>query len=102
MNSREISIPAGSLNAFTMAVLAIFAGVVAAVRQEMRYRADIRALQALSDRHLDDMGISRHEIVARVRTHAINQGALDSASGEVVQFPVKNAPVAEEKGMAAA
>lgn len=102
MNSREIAIPAGSVRAFAMAILAVFNGLVAAVRKELQYRADIRALQALSDRYLDDMGIQRHEIIARVRTHALIPSTPVYAQGEVVQFPVTTESVLEEKGMVAA
>ena len=36
--------------------------ILSRIRGHLRYRQDIRELTKLTDRHLEDVGISRHEI----------------------------------------
>ena len=42
------------------------------VRAYLRYRDTVRELSTLSDRELDDLGISRFQINAIAREHAFN------------------------------
>ncbi|WP_112664223.1 DUF1127 domain-containing protein [Microvirga flavescens] len=44
--------------------------VLAKVRSYLRYRETVRELSVLSDRELDDLGISRFQIESIAREHA--------------------------------
>jgi uncharacterized protein YjiS (DUF1127 family) len=44
--------------------------VLSKVRAYMRYRDTVRELSMLSDRELDDLGISRFQIESLAREHA--------------------------------
>lgn len=44
--------------------------ILAKVRAYLRYRETVRELSLLSDRELDDLGISRFQIDNIARTHA--------------------------------
>lgn len=44
--------------------------ILAKVRAYMRYRETVRELSLLSDRELDDLGISRFQIESIAREHA--------------------------------
>ncbi|MBM6596136.1 DUF1127 domain-containing protein [Microvirga pudoricolor] len=44
--------------------------ILSKVRAYMRYRETVRELSLLSDRELDDLGISRFQIANIARTHA--------------------------------
>jgi uncharacterized protein YjiS (DUF1127 family) len=46
------------------------AAIMARLNAYARYRQTVRELSKLSDRELDDLGISRWEIVAVARRHA--------------------------------
>jgi uncharacterized protein YjiS (DUF1127 family) len=45
--------------------------ILAKVRAYMRYRDTVRELSMLSDRELDDLGISRFQIDSIARQHAV-------------------------------
>lgn len=45
--------------------------ILAKVRAYMRYRDTVRELSQLSDRELDDLGISRFQIDNIAREHAV-------------------------------
>ena len=45
--------------------------ILSKVRAYMRYRETVRELSQLSDRELDDLGISRFQIDGIARQHAI-------------------------------
>jgi uncharacterized protein YjiS (DUF1127 family) len=45
--------------------------ILAKVRAYMRYRDTVRELSMLSDRELDDLGISRFQIDNIAREHAV-------------------------------
>ncbi|MCG7394550.1 MULTISPECIES: DUF1127 domain-containing protein [Microvirga] len=45
--------------------------VLSKVRAYMRYRDTVRELSLLSDRELDDLGISRFQIESIAREHAV-------------------------------
>ncbi|MBM1173122.1 DUF1127 domain-containing protein [Microvirga arabica] len=45
--------------------------VLSKVRAYMRYRETVRELSLLSDRELDDLGISRFQIENIAREHAV-------------------------------
>ena len=40
------------------------------IREYLRYRETVRELSQLSDRELDDLGISRYQITSVARAHA--------------------------------
>jgi uncharacterized protein YjiS (DUF1127 family) len=40
------------------------------IREYLRYRETVRELSQLSDRELDDLGISRYQIQSVARAHA--------------------------------
>jgi uncharacterized protein YjiS (DUF1127 family) len=44
--------------------------IVSKVQAYLRYRETVRELQQLSDRELDDLGISRYQIENVAREHA--------------------------------
>ena len=44
--------------------------ILSKIRAYLRYRETVRELSRLSDRDLDDLGISRFEIDSVARTHA--------------------------------
>ncbi|MFE1601026.1 DUF1127 domain-containing protein [Methylobacterium sp. ID0610] len=44
--------------------------ILSKVRAYLRYRETVSELSRLSDRELDDLGISRYEIPGIARTHA--------------------------------
>ncbi len=43
--------------------------ILSRIRSYLRYRETVRELSQLSDRELDDLGISRYEIDAIARQH---------------------------------
>jgi len=45
--------------------------ILSKVRAYMRYRDTVRELSMLSDRELDDLGISRFQIESIARQHAV-------------------------------
>ncbi len=45
--------------------------ILSKVRAYMRYRDTVRELSMLSDRELDDLGISRFQIEGIAREHAV-------------------------------
>jgi uncharacterized protein YjiS (DUF1127 family) len=45
--------------------------ILSKVRAYMRYRDTVRELSLLSDRELDDLGISRFQIESIARQHAV-------------------------------
>jgi uncharacterized protein YjiS (DUF1127 family) len=45
--------------------------ILSKVRAYMRYRDTVRELSQLSDRELDDLGISRFQIDSIARQHAV-------------------------------
>ena len=45
--------------------------ILSKVRAYMRYRETVRELSLLSDRELDDLGISRFQIANIAREHAV-------------------------------
>jgi uncharacterized protein YjiS (DUF1127 family) len=45
--------------------------ILSKVRAYMRYRDTVRELSQLSDRELDDLGISRFQIDSIAREHAV-------------------------------
>ncbi|SCX83958.1 DUF1127 domain-containing protein [Microvirga guangxiensis] len=45
--------------------------ILSKVRAYMRYRDTVRELSMLSDRELDDLGISRFQIESIAREHAV-------------------------------
>ncbi|AWM87432.1 DUF1127 domain-containing protein [Microvirga sp. 17 mud 1-3] len=45
--------------------------ILSKVRAYMRYRETVRELSQLSDRELDDLGISRFQIESIAREHAV-------------------------------
>jgi uncharacterized protein YjiS (DUF1127 family) len=48
----------------------IVSQIIARIRQYMRYRASVRALSALNERELSDIGITRGDIVDVARQSA--------------------------------
>ena len=44
--------------------------ILSKIRSYLRYRETVRELSHLSDRELDDLGISRYDIDAIARKHA--------------------------------
>ncbi len=103
MNSREITIPAGSIHAFVGALMGIFKNGATAIRKELKYRSDIRVLHSLSDIILDDMGIHRYEIESIVRKKAVLENVpAATALADVVKFPTNKTFSSNEKHAAAA
>jgi uncharacterized protein YjiS (DUF1127 family) len=45
--------------------------ILTKVRAYLRYRETVRELSLLSDRELDDLGISRFQITSIAREHAV-------------------------------
>ena len=45
--------------------------ILSKIRSYLQYRETVRELSSLSDRELDDLGISRYDIDAIARKHAV-------------------------------
>lgn len=102
MTTRAELIPAGSLKAFTEAVIMILSEISVSVRAEVKSRIAIRELSMMTDRSLADIGIARHEINDCVRMTGRFAEKNTSTKAEVLQFIPVTRNLVEEDFPAAA